>query len=213
MSDEGFLSRWARRKAEVKKGEVDSEDRPLPNPLRQQERGPLGDGQVVAPVPSLAPLGRATEGEGLAETESSDQPLTLADVDRLTPESDFTLFLARHVDESVKRAALKRLFKDPHFNLMDGLDTYIDDYSRPDPIPESMLRRMAQSKSLGLFDNEEKKEGEGRSSLKASPDGDAGLAVTQSVEDLPAVPDEDPDLRLQQDDAAGPGRAGKGPPA
>ena len=30
---------------------------------------------------------------------------------------------------------MKKLFSDPHFNVMDGLDTYIDDYGKPDPIP------------------------------------------------------------------------------
>ena len=40
---------------------------------------------------------------------------------------------------------MKKLFSDPHFNVMDGLDTYIDDYGKPDPIPLSMLRRMNQA--------------------------------------------------------------------
>jgi len=213
MSDEGFLSRWARRKAEVKKqGVVSGQAEPLP----QQDSAQIADGQVVESTPSLAPLGRGIEGEGHAQTPSSEQapaPLTLADVDELTTSSDYTPFLSRHVDEAVKRAALKKLFTDPRFNVMDGLDTYIDDYSRPDPIPESMLRRMAQSKSLGLFDDEEDK-GEERAEPKASPDGDAAPAVTQSAQDHPAVPpDEDPDLRLQQDDAAGCGGAGEVPPA
>ena len=30
---------------------------------------------------------------------------------------------------------MKKLFSDPHFNVMDGLDTYIDDYGKPDPLP------------------------------------------------------------------------------
>ena len=30
---------------------------------------------------------------------------------------------------------MKKLFADPHYNVMDGLDVYIDDYSKPDPIP------------------------------------------------------------------------------
>ena len=51
---------------------------------------------------------------------------------------------------------MKKLFSDPHFNVMDGLDTYIDDYGKPDPIPASMLRQMVQSQALGLFADEEK---------------------------------------------------------
>uniref|UniRef100_B1XTZ3 Uncharacterized protein n=1 Tax=Polynucleobacter necessarius subsp. necessarius (strain STIR1) TaxID=452638 RepID=B1XTZ3_POLNS len=37
------------------------------------------------------------------------------------------------VDPTVQQAALKEMFTDPHFNVMDGLDIYIDDYSKPDP--------------------------------------------------------------------------------
>ena len=58
------------------------------------------------------------------------------------------------MDEDVKRAALRKLFADPHFNVMDGLDTYIDDYNRSEPIPPSMLREMVQARMLGLFDDE-----------------------------------------------------------
>jgi hypothetical protein len=43
------------------------------------------------------------------------------------------------------------MFTDPHFNIMDGLDIYIDDYSKPDPLPPGMLERMVQSDMLNLF--------------------------------------------------------------
>jgi hypothetical protein len=46
---------------------------------------------------------------------------------------------------------MKKMFSDPHFNVMDGLDIYIDDYTKPDPIPMEMLKRMAQSDMLGIF--------------------------------------------------------------
>ena len=56
---------------------------------------------------------------------------------------------------------MKKLFADPHFNVMDGLDIYIDDYSKADPIPEAMLRAMTSSKFLKLFDQEEETEKNG----------------------------------------------------
>jgi len=46
------------------------------------------------------------------------------------------------VDEDVKRAAIKKLFTDPHFNVMDGLDVYIDDYTNFEPLPADMLARL-----------------------------------------------------------------------
>jgi hypothetical protein len=53
---------------------------------------------------------------------------------------------------------MKKLFTDPRFNVMDGLDIYIDDYSIADPIPESMLRQMAGAEFLKLFEHEKKDE-------------------------------------------------------
>jgi len=117
--------------------------------------------------------------------------------------------IASGVDDRVKQAAMKKLFADPHFNVMDGLDTYIDDYGKPDPIPESMLRRMAQAQFLGLFSENAKD-----APAEASPDGEVAPQVPQSSIESPAVPpDENADLRLQQDDAAGRGGAGEGPAA
>ena len=180
MSDEGFFARWSRKKA----GIVEAPIEPPPGPVAPVQPS---EPQVPAPPPT---------------------PPTMEDVAELTPESDFSRFIAPDVDDTVKQAAMKKLFADPHFNVMDGLDTYIDDYGQPDPIPESMLRRMVQSAALGLFADEEEKE------PKASPDGAAAPAVSQSPPATEAVPpDEDPDLRLQQDDAARPGGAGEGPGA
>jgi len=197
MSEDGFLSRWSRRKTQVARGEVTP---PEPAP----------------PVPPSIPLERAqsTAAEQAlpAAALQPEPPPTMDDVAALTPESDYARFLAPQVDEPVKRAAMKKLFTDPRFNVMDGLDTYIDDYSKPDPIPPSMLRSMVQSQMLGLFDDEEEKKEPAQP--KASPDGAPAPAVPQSAIDPPAVPpDEDPDLRLQQDDAAGRGGSREGPSA
>ncbi len=71
-------------------------------------------------------------------------PAELPPVESLTFDSDFTAFLRPGVDDKVKRAALKQLFRDPRFNVMDGLDTYIDDYTKADPIPPDMLADLLQ---------------------------------------------------------------------
>jgi hypothetical protein len=120
------------------------------------------------------------------------------DVATLTRESDFSRFVSPGVDGDVKNAALKRLFTDPHFNVMDGLDTYIDDYGKPDPLPEGMLRQMVQSQLLGLFAEK----------VEEKEPADAPAAAPPTPE---TAPDEDTDLRLQPDDDAG--RAGPEPGA
>lgn len=81
-------------------------------------------------------------------------PPTLAEAEALTPQSDFARFVKSDVDPQVKNLAMKKLFADPHFNIMDGLDTYIDDYNTPDPLPRSILRQLVQARTLGLLDDE-----------------------------------------------------------
>lgn len=83
---------------------------------------------------------------------------TLPTPDTLDVSSDFSAFLQPRVEESLKRAALKKLFHSEHFNRMDGLDVYIDDYGRFEPIPEEMLRRLEQARGL-LFPSDEDKAG------------------------------------------------------
>jgi hypothetical protein len=144
----------------------------------------------------------------------------------LTPDSDFTRFVAPGVDTGVKNAALKKLFSTPHFNVMDGLDTYIDDYGQPDPLPEGMLRQMAQSHALGLFADEAPEP----LPLPPAPVVDQTVvdeAVAQAAAAAPAepaalmapdpdlsqdtTPDENADLRLQPHGAPGPASPGEGP--
>ncbi|KQV59652.1 MULTISPECIES: DUF3306 domain-containing protein [unclassified Duganella] len=73
---------------------------------------------------------------------------TLEQVASLTADSDFTPFVARGVDETVRRAALKKLFADPRFNVMDGLDTYIDDYNKFEPLTPLMVAALNHAKDL-----------------------------------------------------------------
>jgi hypothetical protein len=121
--------------------------------------------------------------------------LSLQDAQALTPQSDFAPFVARDVAPEVRNAAMKKLFADPHYQVMDRLDTYIDDYSQADPIPESMLRQMASAKFLQLF--EDPLEG-------ANPD------TLSSTAHEPGKPHDHTDLRLQPNDAAGPQEPGRG---
>ena len=76
--------------------------------------------------------------------ESSVKAPELPPLDSLSFDSDFKAFMHSKVTETVKRAALKKLFADPRFNVMDGLDTYIDDYTKSEPISQELLARIEQ---------------------------------------------------------------------
>ena len=60
-------------------------------------------------------------------------PLTDADmppVESLTAESDFSQFLAEGVSDGLRRAALRKMFHLPEFNVLDGLNDYDEDYTK-----------------------------------------------------------------------------------
>lgn len=90
-----------------------------------------------------------------AATAATPPPPELPAVDGLTFESDFAAFMHAKVDERVRRMALKKLFGDPRFNVMDGLDIYIDDYSKEDPIPAALLAQLEHARAT-LFVEEKK---------------------------------------------------------
>jgi hypothetical protein len=126
----GFLNRWSR----LKSGEQLEPEKKPSDPLKQE---------LASSSEQDKPNAAAQETPPSATLEDVDK------IDRFAP--DFSAFMKPDVDPAVQQAAMKKMFSDPHFNIMDGLDIYIDDYSKPDPIPLEMLKRMVQSDMLNIF--------------------------------------------------------------
>jgi hypothetical protein len=61
---------------------------------------------------------------------------------------DFTPFMQAKVPQALKQQALKALFKEPHFNVMDGLDIYIDDYTVFEPISPEVMATLSSWKAI-----------------------------------------------------------------
>lgn len=232
--DAGFLSRWSRRKTQAREEPVER-PAPAPAPAPAPQPAPAAPTAITA-LPAVAALDPAAAGlpvQDAGRDHPAAPPLpTLEDVAGLGIGSDYTRFVARGVSPDVKNAALKKLFADPHYNVMDGLDTYIDDYGKPDPLPAGMLRRMVQSEFLGLFSDEDKPQQLAGPAAAAgdvdaqgdtvAPDGSIDpVSVTDSTLQTAAVAnatphptpsaDEDTDLQLQPDDDAGRTGAAPGP--
>lgn len=148
----GFLGRWARRKTDVLQG------KPLQEPVIAAKPVPVAvaSAQTVSTTAAAQAAGSLKEPpEAPATAQPAEKLLSLEDVKTLTQESDFTPFMARNVGSEVRNAAMKKLFADPQFNVMDGLDIYIDDYSKSDPIPQAMLRQMTSASFLNLFEEQD----------------------------------------------------------
>lgn len=125
MAADNFFARWSRHNT----GHRDN-----PAETNSSEREP---NTAVAPASTPLPVSEA------------ERPIpTQLDVDKLTHESDFSVFMGKGVDEQVKRGAMKKLFSDPQFNVMDGLDIYIDDYTKFEAMTPSVLASLNHVKDL-----------------------------------------------------------------
>ena len=147
---EHFFSRWSQRKQAVAKG--------VPVAEAAVPASPVDSSELTGSSQSLQRSTAAPQEieSGATEAKSSELPAkplpSLDDARALTPTSDFQPFMRPGVTADVRNAAMKKMFTDPHFNVMDGLDIYIGDYNTPDPMPAGMLQKMVGAQLLGLFD-------------------------------------------------------------
>jgi hypothetical protein len=166
--DDDFLARWSRRKHAVRRGEAVDDPATAP--------------PAAAPAASAAPA--AVSNPPVAVPGAGPPEVELPPVESLTPDSDFQPFMRDGVDPLLRRQALKTLFRDPRFNVMDGLDVYIDDYAKPDPIPPDWLEKLNQMARLGDYkppEPESEKVAEGRDEA-AQP---SSVAENQALEEDP----------------------------
>ena len=216
MSD-NFFSRWSRRKQGLETHEATP-----PEPVARVT-------PTVAATPSVLRSDEPPPHKAASSTADAPLPVdpgqpalpTMADVQGLTPSSDFQTFMRQGVPGEVRNAAMKKLFTDPHFNVMDGLDIYIGDYNTPDPLPAGMLQKMVGAELLNLFPKKDPADtlqtlaSEAQDKLAKSPDApqDSPLvaqspsSTTQTLQTTPAMqapePTEHdhPDLQLQPNHA------------
>jgi uncharacterized protein DUF3306 len=172
----GFsLRRWSARKHEIaREGRRASTPgrNTSPNDVPPQPRAPMDvearmsasvakgsasharDDLPVGPADPARLASSAANAEQRLEERSASagaaraSAVSLPSIDTLSIDSDYSPFMQSGVDESLKRGALKKLFSDPRFNVMDGLDVYIDDYSKPDPIDPDIVRTLVQARYI-----------------------------------------------------------------
>jgi hypothetical protein len=163
----GFLNRWSR----LKSGEQLEPEKNPADPPKQE---------LVSSSEAETPNTNVQDAPPSATLEDVEK------IDRFAP--DFSAFMKPDVDPAVQQAAMKKMFSDPHFNIMDGLDIYIDDYSKPDPIPLEMLKRMVQSDMLNIFRKDDEKVPDTQTSAKeASESKEQALPLTPQT-DLTSTP-------------------------
>jgi hypothetical protein len=118
--EEPFMSRWSRLKARSRAPAAPVAEAGTALPQAGDDTPPRA-GQDPAP-PQAAPQAPAAP------------PPELPDIDLLGEDSDYSAFLAEGVDATLRRKALRKLFHSPKFNVLDGLDDYMGDYTQFEPL-------------------------------------------------------------------------------
>ncbi len=149
--DEPFLVRWSRRKHAVREQEP-----------RDEESGDT-------PVPA------STEGGAEAAEEQSLADEDLPPPETLGPDSDFSAYLSGRVSSGLRRAAMRRLFSLPDFNVRDGLDDYDEDYTGFQSLGKIVTARMKYHTER-LQERERDRENERRAAADERAESDAASA-------------------------------------
>lgn len=143
MSEEGFLSRWSRRKRAAGAAAASEQ--------------PEASASAAPAAPAPAPASPAPESPGAdAPLLPEFDPASLPPIESLSAESDFAAFLRKGVPATLQRAALRRAWSlDPAIRDFIGPADYAWDYNAPDGVPGFALdlpedaRRLAM-RMLGL---------------------------------------------------------------
>jgi len=142
---ESFLARWSRRKRAVERE------------LERPAKGAAPEGPVTAPAKpggEVAAVGAPTSAPAQLRDPAASTDIPLPPIESLDGlRSDYQAFFQQPVDEGLRRAALKKLFADPHFNQMDMLDVYVDDYTQFEPLPAALRMRLPSARAF-LLDSE-----------------------------------------------------------
>lgn len=194
-SEESGLSRWARRKAEVRR-----------------ERGGAAPAVEEEPAAQL-PAESAAPEDAAAGSPVPVAPEDLPDIDSLTAESDFTVFLKEGVPQQLRRLALRKLWaSDPVLANLDGLIEYGEDYTDAAMVVEGMKSAWEVGRGYAKPEPEaEDAAAETVAGMDGGADGQgeesaADPALTEeTVENDSKTPDADPDLAAVKDTGAGPG--------
>ncbi|MDZ7787800.1 MAG: DUF3306 domain-containing protein [Halofilum sp. (in: g-proteobacteria)] len=194
--EDSFLARWSRRKHEAEHGPPAEEAEPEADSAEASI-----DTDVHAPAAETADEDTTTAVE---DTESADADLPHPDT--LDRNSDFSVYLKRRVSSAFRRAAMRRLFSSPEFNVRDGLDDYDEDYTQFQSLGDTVTAHMRHHEErLRQRDQEKAEQAErdaeteaerervaARDEPERTPDDDADAAPATDEQQTGTVDDPTP---------------------
>lgn len=152
-----FISRWSKRKLDEKAKELlSTEETQVAEKVN--EHSDEINAELSTPIDESQPAIAASETEtGATAANEADKP----------EEMSIANLLVSEAEQSVKKAALRKLFLSEEFNVRDGLDDYDEDYSN--------LKTLSQSVAETLRDwvkEQPEEEAEKESTIAAASEND-----------------------------------------
>jgi hypothetical protein len=194
---ETFLGRWSRRKAEARR---EPEGPPLEQAGRQDTEQTISARPETLPD---TPPDQETKQRWIAELEK-------VDIEKLTSQDDFSVFMKEWVPQALRQKALRKLWTaDPVLGVNDGLDDWCGDYTNAATVVADLKSSWLPGKGYSWLDDlasEAEKLTAG--SAVPAPAGENGDA--SSTESAEGEDGEEAAHGTEQDGTAGPdGTEGK----
>ncbi|MCP5084085.1 MAG: DUF3306 domain-containing protein [Alphaproteobacteria bacterium] len=173
--ENSLLSRWAKRKEAVREAEE-------------------VEAAVAEPAEEAEP---ETEEEAMALLEERDpelaEQISTMDLDKLSYDDDFTVFMKTKVPDIIRRKALSKLWlSHPLLANLDGLNEYDEDYTQAADAAET-VRKIFEAARLRKEEAAKKKAREALASNSSEPAPEEEAETAEAdTDDL--VEDDDGDL-------------------
>lgn len=134
----GFFSRWSQRREQVAAEEAAVKTQTTAEELTEYKAEEVTQ-EPVAVQESQASLTQTDEDPNRILTAED-----LPNPDEIEIGGSFAKFMGANVDPAAKTAALRALWKQPHFNEIDGLLEYALDYSNQPKLTPEVSAELAQ---------------------------------------------------------------------
>ncbi|MEZ8039672.1 DUF3306 domain-containing protein [Vibrio sp. 1F263] len=138
-----FFSRWSQRKLDGPTDEPLEVEQTLEAPELTSSDSSSSE---ISPAELSSEMEAAAPQSLESEASETNEDVHVADVQDPAPEASEDLSVAQllvsEASESVKKAALRKLFLSEEFNVRDGLDDYDDDYSNLKSLSEGVAETL-----------------------------------------------------------------------
>lgn len=171
----GLLSRWNQRREQVAAEEAREAD------------GEITPQEAIVAEPTMAveqlqPTESAFE-PNTAEHDDPNRILTAADLpnpDEIEIGGSFASFMGANVDPAAKSAALRALWKQPHFNEIDGLLEYALDYSNQPKLSAEVSAELMQKVFRYIAEDSETSDEESAALAKQTEESNPSVSLDVS---------------------------------